>query len=198
MTKAHPKEDITFVIIKPDGVKRGLIGEITSRIEKTGLKIIAIEMDKPSRDKINDHYPKDDAWMTRIGNKALAVYEKYGYDPVETLGTNDPLAIGKMAREWTIEYVSSGPIVKMVVQGIHARDMVRKMAGATSPAVSEMGTIRGDYSVDSALAANMEKRAIHNLIHASETIEEAEHEIEHWGMKKKIFPYKRVEEDLMV
>jgi nucleoside-diphosphate kinase len=194
MAKLHPKEDITFVMIKPDGVKRGLVGEIVRRIEKAGLKIIAMEMDQPTKAQIHDHYPKDDAWMERIGNKALAVYEKYGYDAIETLGTNDPLKIGKLAREWTVEYVSSGPVVKMVVKGIHARDMVRKMAGATSPAMSEMGTIRGDFSVDSALAANMEKRAIHNLIHASETQEEADHEIEHWGMKKKIFPYKRIEE----
>ncbi|HYE21983.1 MAG TPA: nucleoside-diphosphate kinase [Verrucomicrobiae bacterium] len=194
MSKPHPKEELTFVIIKPDGVRRGLTGEIIRRIEKAGLKIIALEMDKPSKQKIDDHYPKDEAWMTRIGNKALEVYSKYGYDPVETLGTKDPLEIGKMARSWTLDYVSSGPVVKMVVQGTHAIDMVRKMAGKTSPAMSEMGTIRGDFSADSALAANMEKRAIHNLIHASETPEEAAHEIEHWEMKGKIFPYKRAEE----
>ena len=197
MAKPHPKEEITFVIIKPDGVKRGLTGEIIRRIEKAGLKIIAIEMDSPTRKQIDDHYPKDDAWMTRIGNKALEVYQKYGYDAVETLGTSDPLAIGKLARDWTLDYMISGPVVKIVIQGIHARDMVRKMAGKTSPAMSEMGTIRGDFSADSALAANMEKRAIYNLIHASETEEEAAHEIEHWGMKAKMHPYKRIEEGLM-
>ena len=198
MAKAHPKEDITFVMIKPDGVMRGLTGEILRRIEKVGLKVIALEMDTPSRDQIDNHYPKDEAWMTRIGNKALEVYEKYGYDAQETLGTKDPLEIGKMARGWTVDYVSSGPVVKMVVKGVHAIDMVRKMAGKTSPAMSEMGTIRGDFSVDSALAANMEKRAIYNLIHASETQEEANHEIEHWGMKDKIHDYKRVGEDMRI
>lgn len=192
----HPKEDLTFVMIKPDGVRRGLTGEILSRIEKAGLKIVAIEMDRPSRDQIDNHYPKDEGWLTRIGEKALQVYEKYQHDPVETLGTKEPLEIGKMAREWLLEYMTSGPVVKMVIQGIHARDMVRKMAGKTSPSMSEMGTIRGDFSCDSAMAANMEKRAIHNLIHASETEEEALHEIEHWGMMKKVYPYKRVEEDL--
>ncbi len=198
MSKPHPKEEITFVMIKPDGVKRGLTGEIMRRIEKVGLKIIALEMDEPTLDQIDNHYPKDDAWMTRIGNKALEVYAKYGYNAKETLGTEEPLEIGKLARKWTLEYVSSGPVVKMVVKGIHAIDMVRKMAGKTSPAMSEMGTIRGDFSADSALAANMEKRAIHNLIHASETIEEATHEIAHWGMKEKIHNYKRAEEDLMI
>ncbi len=194
MAKPHPKEDITFVMIKPDAVKRGLTGEIIRRIEKVGLKVIALEMDTPSREQIDNHYPKDEAWMTRIGNKALEVYAKYGYSAEETLGTADPLEIGKLARGWTIDYVSSGPVVKMVVQGIHAIDMVRKMAGKTSPAMSEMGTIRGDFSVDSALAANMEKRAIFNLVHASETQEEANHEIQHWGMKNKIHKYKRIEE----
>lgn len=194
MAKAHPKEDITFVMIKPDGVRRGLTGEIISRIEKVGLKVIALEMDTPSREQIDNHYPKDDAWMTRIGNKALEVYSKYGYSAMETLGTEDPLEIGKMARGWTVDYVSSGPVVKMVIKGNHAIDMVRKMAGKTSPAMSEMGTIRGDFSVDSALAANMEKRAIYNLIHASETQAEAQHEIEHWKMKGKIHKYKRIEE----
>jgi nucleoside-diphosphate kinase len=196
MPKNHPKEDLTFVMIKPDGVMRGLTGEIIRRIENAGLKIVAIEMDKPSREDIDNHYPKDEAWLSRIGDKALQVYEKYGHDPKETLGTSEPLKIGQMAREWLMDYMTSGPVVKMVVQGMHARDMVRKMAGKTSPAMSEMGTIRGDFSVDSALAANMEKRAIHNLIHASETEEEAMHEIKHWGMMKKVFPYKRVEEDL--
>ncbi len=194
MAKPHPKEEITFVMIKPDGVRRGLTGEIIRRIEKVGLKVVALEMDHPSLKQIDDHYPKDDAWMTRIGNKALEVYEKYGYSAKETLGTEDPLEIGKLARQWTLEYVSSGPVVKMVIKGIHAIDMVRKMGGKTSPAMSEMGTIRGDFSVDSALAANMEHRAIYNLIHASETMEEAQHEIEHWDMKKKIHEYKRSEE----
>jgi nucleoside-diphosphate kinase len=197
MGKPHPKEEITFVMIKPDGVKRGLTGEILRRIEKVGLKVIAIEMDRPSKEMIDEHYPKDDAWMSRIGTKALAVYEKYGYSATETLGTEDPLELGKMARAWLIEYMTSAPVVKMVIQGVHAIDMVRKMVGSTSPAMSEMGTIRGDFSADSALAANMEKRAIHNLIHASETAEEAQHEIEHWGMKDKIYLYKRAEDDLM-
>jgi nucleoside-diphosphate kinase len=196
MNKPHPKQELTFVMIKPDGVMRGLTGEIISRIEKVGLKVVAIEMDRPTREQIDNHYPKDDAWMTRIGDKALQVYEKYGHDPVETVGTKDPLTIGKMARDWLLDYMTSGPVVKLVVQGIHARDMVRKMAGKTSPSMSEMGTIRGDFSVDSAMAANMEKRAIHNLIHASETEEEANHEIEHWGMMKKVFPYKRTMESL--
>jgi nucleoside-diphosphate kinase len=196
MAKAHPREEMTFVMIKPDGVRRGLTGEIMRRIEQRGLKVIALEMYQCTKDEIDNHYPKDQAWITRVGNKTLSTYEKYGYDPVEEMGTNKPEEIGPEVRKWLIDYMVSGPVVKMVVQGVHAVDMVRKLAGNTQPALAEMGTIRGDYSVDSAASANKDKRAIHNLIHASETAEEAQHEIEHWEMKDKIHPYSRLEENL--
>ncbi|OGE81710.1 MAG: nucleoside-diphosphate kinase [Candidatus Doudnabacteria bacterium RIFCSPHIGHO2_12_FULL_48_11] len=198
MPKQHPREEMTFVMIKPDGVRRGLVGEVMRRIEQAGLKIIALEMYTPTREEIDNHYPKDEGWITRLGHKTLSTYEKYGFDPMEEMGKNKAEEIGPDVRNWLIDYMSSGPVVKMVVQGVHAVDMVRKLAGNTQPALAEMGTIRGDYSVDSAASANKDKRAIHNLIHASETAEEAKHEIEHWGMKKKLHSYKRVEEDLMI
>ena len=195
---ADIKQEITYVMIKPDGVKRGLIGEIIKRIEQRGLKIVAIEMVMPTRDMIDNHYPKDETWITRLGSKTLATYEKYGLDVKAEFGTDKPEDLGPMVRGWLIEYMISGPVVKIVVQGIHAVDMVRKLAGHTLPNMAELGTIRGDYSVDSPAVANREHRGVHNLLHASETPEEAVHEIEHWGMKEKIHPYKRVEEDLMI
>jgi len=195
---AHPREELTFVMIKPDGVRRGLTGEIIKRIEQRGLKIAALEMYQPTKEEIDRHYPKDETWVTRLGHKTLSTYEKYGYSALEEMGTDKPEEIGPEVRKWLIEYLSSGPVVKMVVQGVHAVDMVRKLAGDTQPALAEMGTIRGDYSVDSAASANKDKRAIHNLLHASETAQEAKHEIEHWGMKDKLYPYKRIEEDLMI
>jgi nucleoside-diphosphate kinase len=193
----EPKEEKTVVIIKPDGVKRGLVGEIISRIEKRGLKIIALEMMWPTKDQIDEHYPKDEKWITRIGEKTKATYEKYGYDVKKEIGTDDNKKIGESVRGWVMEYMTSGPVVKMVVKGIHAVDMVRKLCGNTVPALSEMGTIRGDFSVDSSVAANRGKRAIHNLIHASETLGEAEHEIEFWFAPEEIHDYKRAEEDIM-
>jgi nucleoside-diphosphate kinase len=193
----EPKEEKTVVIIKPDGVKRGLVGEIISRIEKRGLKIIALEMMWPTKDQIDEHYPKDEKWITRIGEKTKATYEKYGYDVKKEIGTDDNKKIGESVRSWLIEYMTSGPVVKMVIKGIHAVDMVRKLCGNTVPALSEMGTIRGDFSVDSSVAANRGKRAIHNLIHASETPEEAKHEIEFWFAPEEIHDYKRAEEDIM-
>ncbi len=186
-----PKEEITYVMIKPDGVRKGLIGEIIRRFEQRDLKIVALEMFQPTKEKMNDHYPKDEAWITRLGGKTLSTYEKYGYSAKEEYGTDDPNTIGQMVRGWLIDYMISAPLVKMVVKGTHAVDMVRKIVGPTLPYAAEMGTIRGDYSVDSPLVANKERRAVMNLIHASETPEEAKHEIEHWFGDFKLHDYRR-------
>lgn len=195
--REHPKEEKTLVLIKPDGVKRGLIGEIIARIEQRGLKVIAIDMVEPSKKHIDDHYPKDPAWISRLGDKTMATYGKYGINAKEELGTDDTAKIGQMVRKWLVDFMISGPIVKMVVKGIHAIDMVRKMAGNTCPNLAEMGTIRGDYSVDSPASANADHRAIHNIIHASENPEEAAHEIKHWFKPSEIHDYKRGDEDVM-
>jgi len=125
----NPQEEKTFVLIKPDGVKRGLVGEIVSRIEQRGLKIVGMKMIWATKDQIDEHYPKNDAWIKRLGEKTLATYEKYGYDTKEEVGTDDPMEIGKIVRGWLMDYMTSGPMVKMIVQGIHAVDMVRKMVG---------------------------------------------------------------------
>jgi len=184
-------------MVKPDGVKRGLTGEIIRRIEQGGLKIVAIEMQIASREKIDGHYPKDSKWVTRLGEKTLGTYQKYQVDPVTEHGTDKAEEIGPMVREWVLDFMTSGPVVKMIVQGVHAVDMVRKLCGHTLPNMAEMGTIRGDYSVDSPLSANKDKRAIHNIIHASETPDEAAHEIGYWFSEKDIHAYKRSDEDVM-
>lgn len=193
----HPKEEKTLVLIKPDGVKRGLVGEVVSRIEKRGLKIIALEMFMATKEQVDGHLPKDEVWMKKIGEKTLKNYKEYDIDPEKELDSSDPLKIGQMVRSWLIDYLSSGPMVKIIVKGIHAINMVRKIAGPTLPAQAEMGTIRGDFSVDDSTAANRDKRAIHNIIHASENEEEAEHEINFWFAPEKICDYKRAEEDIM-
>jgi len=193
----HPKEEKTIVLIKPDGVKRGLVGEIISRIEKRGLKIISLEMIQATREQIDEHYPKDEKWVRRLGEKTLKNYQDFGFDAKKELGTTEPLEIGKLVRRWLIDYLISGPMVKMVIKGIHAIKMVRKLAGVSMPTEAEMGTIRGDFSVDDATAANRDKRAIHNIVHASETTEEAKHELDFWFAAEDIYDYKRAEEDIM-
>ena len=187
----YPREELTFLMVKPDGVRRGLTGEIMRRIEQVGLKIVALEMFQPSHDQIDSHYPKKEEWITRLGSKTLSTYAKYGYDAMADFGTVDPVVIGPEIRKWLIDYMKSAPLVKMVVQGVHAVDVVRKIAGPTMPYLAEVGTIRGDFSIDSPALANKEKRAVMNIVHCSETAEEAEHEIKHWFGKEKIYDYKR-------
>ncbi len=178
-------------MIKPDGVRKGLTGEVIRRFEQRDLKIVALEMFMPTKAQIDSHYPKDEAWLRRVGQKTLGTYKQYGYDAKAELGTDDDLKLGKMVRGWLVDFMISAPLVRMAVQGIHAVDVVRKIAGPTLPYKAEMGTIRGDYSIDSPLLANKEKRAVANILHASETAEEALHEIEHWFGKAVIHTYKR-------
>jgi len=192
----NPKQEKTVVIIKPDGVKRGLVGETISRIEKRGLKIVALEMFKATKKQINEHYPRDEKWIKRLGGKTLNNYKNYGIDPKDELETDDQLKIGKMVRGWLVNYMTSGPLVKIVVQGVHAVDMVRKIAGSSMPSEATLGTIRGDFSVDDASAANREKRAIYNIVHASETPEEAKHELAFWFAAEDIFEYDREDAEI--
>ncbi len=193
------KEEKTLVIVKPDGVKRGLTGEIIRRIEQRGLKIIALKMVWPTREQMDAHYPKSIDWITNLGRNTERSYEEYKIKTTlkEDYGTEDLFEIGKMVREWLIEFMISGPLVQMVVSGLHAIPMVRKIVGPTIPSLAEMGTIRGDFSVDSPALANTQKRAVHNLVHASGNAEEAENEIKLWFSVEEIHGYKRAEEDIM-
>lgn len=193
----HPKEEKTFLLIKPDGVARGLTGEIIRRVEQRGLKIVALAMEQANHRKVDNHYPKDPKWIHRLGEKTLATYEKYGFDAMKELMTDDPDAIGQLVREWLVDFMASAPVVKMVIKGVHAVDMVRKLAGATMPSDALIGTIRGDYSIDSAALANRQKRAVRNIVHASETAQEAAHEIKHWFSEKDIHDYERSDETVM-
>ena len=191
------KEEKTLVLIKPDGVKRGLIGEIVKRIEQRGLKVIALKMFQATKAELAKHYSDSDANLKAMGEKTLATYQKYDLDPIKEIGTDDSVKIGRLVHGWIVDFMSSGPIVKMVVQGLHAVEMIRKLVGNTMPSQAEMGTLRGDFSVDSAVLANAQKRGIRNIIHASGNIAEAETEIKLWFKPEEIHEYKRAEEDIM-
>jgi nucleoside-diphosphate kinase len=193
----HLKQERTLVLVKPDGVKRGLVGEVVSRIERRGLKVIAMRMVQVDRAHLEEHFPKELAWVERIGGKSLKTFEEYGIDPVAAQGTSNPAEIGAKVKESLFSYMQSGPIVAMVIEGIHAITMVRKIAGHTLPNMAEMGTVRGDYSVDSPAVANLEGRAIHNIMHASETPEESANEIGLWFKPEELHSYIRAEEDVM-
>ena len=191
------KEERTLVLVKPDGVKRGLVGEVVGRLERRGLKVIALKMVAVDRKHLEKHFPSDPEWMARLGDKGLKTFADYKLDPKEHMGTDDRAEIGARVKESLFEYMVSGPIVAMVVEGLHAIDAVRKSAGNTLPVFAEMGTIRGDFSVDSPAVANVEGRAIKNIMHASETPEEAANEIDLWFTKDELHSYKRGDEDVM-
>jgi len=186
MSDLHPalqpiKFQRTFCMVKPDGVMRGLIGDIIHRIEKAGLKVVAMRMVKADEKMVRAHYPmSDEAWVNRLGEKSMSGFDNLDVTPKEILGSEDKAVLGREVTESLVGYMTSGPVVCMVVEGIQAIDMVRKLAGHTLPFKADVGTIRGDYSIDSPAIANAEKRSIHNLFHASENSEEAASEIKLW------------------
>jgi len=187
----------TLILIKPDGVKRGLIGEITSRFEKlglkiTGLKITGLKMIHPDKDFAKKHYPVTEKWYKKVGNNTLDDSKKYNISAKETMGTEDPIEIGKKVHRWTVDFLISNPVVALVVEGVHAIETVRKLAGTTVPNIAQPGTIRGDLATTSALYSNTKNRAIQNLVHTSGDKEEAEREISLWFSDSELFEYETV------
>lgn len=203
MAKQHPAVDMikyerTFAMIKPDGVMRGAVGDVIHRFEKVGLKIVAIKMLTPTTEMIRKHYPmSDEAWVERLGEKCLSGFDSLECSVLDVLGTDDKKKLGQNVTESLVEYLTSGPVVAMVIEGIQAIDMVRKLCGHTLPFKADVGTIRGDYSVDSPAIANAENRSIHNIIHASENASEAQNEIKLWFAGEKISKYKLTGEMVM-
>jgi nucleoside-diphosphate kinase len=192
------KNQQTFCMVKPDGVLRGLTGEIIKRIELSGLKIVALKMVEADREMIIKHYPmSDQAWVDRLGDKGLVTFTDLELNAKEFLGTDDRTEIGKSVADSLIDYMTSAPVVCMIVEGMQAIDMIRKLAGHTLPFKADMGTIRGDFSVDSPAIANVEGRAIHNLFHASETPQEALNEIKLWFGDTNKIAYTRTGEKVM-
>ena len=192
------KFERTFCMIKPDGVMRGLVGDIVSRLERAGLKIVAMKMITPTEEQVRAHYPMtDEAWISRLGEKSLSGFDNLDADAKDLLGTDDKNEIGLSVTKNLVSYMTSGPVVCMVVEGMQAIDMIRKLAGNTLPFKADVGTIRGDYSVDSPSVANAENRSIHNLFHASENTEEATNEIKLWFGEESIHDYQLGSEELM-
>jgi nucleoside-diphosphate kinase len=170
----------TLVVIKPDGVERGLTGRIIDQFQDAGLELIRLELRNATTELIERHYPEDEEWLSSVGGKTIADYERLGLDLGEYFGDADPLAIGRVIKAWLVDYLTQGPVVAMVLRGNEAINRVRKICGNTIPAQADPSTIRGRFSSDSAAAANAEKRPIHNLVHASGNVEEANYEINLW------------------
>jgi nucleoside-diphosphate kinase len=142
-----------------------------------------------TKDIVKLHYPNTDEWFTSVGNKTLKSYREYGLNPLKDLGTDNPLEIGKIVKNWLLEYITSSPVVCMVIEGNRAIENVRRIVGNTIPTLANPGSIRGDFSTDSPDLANKQKRPIRNLVHASGDTKEAEHEIKLWFKENELHEY---------
>jgi nucleoside-diphosphate kinase len=181
----HPKTERTLIVVKPDGIQRALIGEIMKRYERLGLKLVALKMFIPTEKMIEEHYLLDSNWKKNVGEKAIKSYKEKGEVPP----SSDPIEVGNLVVERLKKYMTSGPVIAMVWEGAHAVELVRKITGGTEPRSASIGTIRGDFVVDSYQMADADNRAIRNLIHASGSVPEAEKEIPHWFTKNELIDY---------
>lgn len=152
----------TLVILKPDAIQRGIVGEIITRFEHVGLKIIAAKMLQPDYDHYYHHYENIGKMISRRGQKAFDV---------------------------TLAMMQNGPVLAIVLEGVEAVAQVRKMSGTTEPKAALPGTIRGDYAHISFAYADQVAMGIPNLLHASGDVGEAEQEIAHWFAENELFTY---------
>ncbi len=191
--KKHPKGERTLVIIKPDGIQRTLIGEIVKRYERSGLKLIALKMLVPTEEKVEQHYTLDPNWRRITGEKRIKAAREKG----ETPPSEDPLEITAAILMHLKKYMTSGPVIAMVWEGAHAAAIVRKITGGTEPLSTDVGTIRGDFVLDSYVMADTDSRAIRNLVHASGNAQEAEAEIKHWFDESELQNYTHLQEKII-
>ena len=181
------------MIIKPDGVQRSLIGEIIKRHERVGLKLVAMKMAVPTQEMVEQHYTLDPNWRRITGEKRIKAAREKGEKPP----SEDPFEITAVILASLKKYMTSGPVIMMVWEGAHAAAIVRKLVGGTEPLSTDVGTIRGDYVLDSYNMSDTDQRAIRNLIHASGNAAEAEAEIKHWFKENELTDYRLVQEQII-
>lgn len=187
-----PKKEKTFVILKPDAVQRGLVGEIIKRLESTGLKLVAIKMIVATEEQLWKHYEKDEAWFIKKGERTIEDRKAAGM-PIE----KEALEYGKDIIRALVKFMSCGPIVPMIWEGNQAVGIVKKIVGATEPLSSDGGTIRGDYTLDSYGLASLDERAVRNLVHCSDPAEDAVREIPIWFTPEEILNYRLLAEQIL-
>lgn len=188
----HPSKERTFVIIKPDGVQRGLVGEILKRIERVGLKVSALKMVVPTEEQCWAHYNKDEAWFLKKGERTVNDRTAAGL-----VVDKEPVEYGKDIVRALVKFMTSGPVVAMVLSGNQAVGIIQKLVGGTEPLTSDVGTIRGDFTLDSYALSGQDERAVRNLIHSSDKPEEAEREIKIWFKPEEIIGYRQLNEEIL-
>ena len=189
-TKAS--KDISLVLIKPDGVQRSLVGDIINRFERRGLKIKAMKMLVPTVEQCESHYNKDDAWFTKKGEGIVEDLKKDNL-PVE----KEAIEYGRDIIRTVVKYLTAGPVVAMVLEGHAAPAVVTSLVGGTEPLTADVGTIRGDYTIDSYYMATVDNRAVRNLIHCSESDDEARRETAIWFGDAELMEYTTAQERIL-
>ena len=176
----------TLILIKPDGVKRQLIGEIIKRFEKSNLKVCALKMVWPDKELAEKHYPLDEEWAKQAFEKT----KKIAKIENRKLKYSDHLEFGKTLQTWLVDFITESPIIAMTIKGPNAIISVRKIVGSTELCRASSGTIRGDFaSEESYEKANSVNRCLRNLIHASDSLETAKREISTWFEDSEIHEY---------
>ena len=191
--RAHPKRERTLVLIKPDAIQRTLIGEIIGRYERLGLKLVGLKLVHPTLDIVRKHYTNDPEWIEKTGAKFIA----HAIEHKLNIKHSDPVKMGEHILTRLANYMTSGPIIAMVWQGVHAVAIVRKVTGGTEPLRSDVGTIRGDFVLDSYEFSDIQDRSIRNLVHASGSVGEAQNEIALWFKKEELIDYILVQEKIL-
>ncbi|MDP1695426.1 MAG: nucleoside-diphosphate kinase [archaeon] len=178
----------TLILIKHDGLARNLLGKIISRFEETGLKIVGMKMIWADESLAKKHYVLDETWAKNVFEKTKTTHEREG----KPFTYKDPLEFGRLIQSWNSEFLREGPVIAVVLQGPHAIEVVRKFVGSTEPRQAAPGTIRGDFAmIESYAIANSKARVLRNLVHASDTPENAKREIELWFSPNEIHNYKK-------
>ncbi|MDP1624827.1 MAG: nucleoside-diphosphate kinase [bacterium] len=190
----HPRQERTLIIIKPDGVQRSLVGEMIGRFERIGLKIVGMKMMLAAPDHVEAHYTLDPQWRVKTGEKSIKSYKDRGENHPHG---DDPVVVTGIILDKLRDYMASGPVIPMVLEGAHAVSIVRKLVGSTEPLSSDVGTIRGDFVLDSYTMSNDDERAVRNLIHASGSVAEAEQEIRHWFTEEEVAGYRHIQEGII-
>lgn len=188
----NPKKEQTLVILKPDTIQRSLIGKIISRLEMTGLKLVAMKMIFASEEQCWKHYNKDEAWFLEKGQKIVDNRKAAGLE-IE----KEALEYGRDIIEGLVKFMTCSPVIPMVFEGNQAVGLVKKLVGSTEPLTSDVGTIRGDLTLDSYELSNLDNRAVRNLIHCSDKAEEAQREIDVWFKKEELLKYRLISEQIL-
>jgi len=178
-------DERTLVILKPDAVARGIMGNIISRYENVGLKIVALKMVFATTEQLEEHYFKDDKWLMEKG-KGIIKNKGYPED-------YDPKKAGKEIVDGLVQDMRILPVIAMVLEGHNAVSVVRKITGPTNVEEALPGTIRGDYSHDTYALANVSDRPIITIVHASGIVDEAKKEINLWFKPEEIHTYEKAD-----